>query len=108
MNLCSRSLRVLAFVAFGCWSSTISLAEEIARWDFHQEPIGWEPNAETELSLQEGQLKVLSKGNDPYISAKVDGRSGTHQISVSAKFKGTTSIQIFWTTEADPGTSEEK
>ena len=108
MNLCSRSLPVLAVFAFGLFASTTAFAEEIARWSFDREPIGWVPNAETELSLQEGNLKVLSNGNDPYFTAKFDGRSGIHQISVSAKFKGTTSIQIFWTTEAEPGTSEDK
>ena len=108
MNSCSRSLRVLAIVAFGLCTSTTGIAADIASWTFDQEPIGWVPDAETELSLQEGQLKVQSKGNDPHITTKVDGRSGTHRISVSAKFKGTTSIRIFWTTEAEPGTSEDK
>ena len=98
----------MAVVAIGLCTPTNGITEEIARWNFDQEPIGWAPNAETQLSLQDGQLKVLSKGNDPYFTTKVDGRSGSHQISVSAKFKGTTSIQIFWTTEAEPGTSEYK
>jgi hypothetical protein len=59
MSLCLRSLCVLAFAALGLCTSTTAIADEIARWDFNQEPIGWVPNAETELSLQEGQLKVL-------------------------------------------------
>ena len=108
MSLCSCSLRLHVVAVLVLCLSANTFAEEIVRWNFDQEPIGWEPNIQTALSLQDGDLKVQSTGNDPYFSAKVDGRSGPHQLSISAKFKGNTNIQIFWTTEAEPGTSEEK
>ncbi|MDA1232651.1 MAG: heme-binding protein, partial [Planctomycetota bacterium] len=108
MNLCSFAMSALTTLALACSLSAITIADEIATWNFDQKPIGWEPNAQAELSLHEGHLKVLSQGNDPYFTAKIDGRSGTHRISISAKFKGNTNIQVFWTTEAEPGTSEEK
>ena len=107
MNLRCSLLLILSAVAVTLFASGITIAGEIARWDFDQEPLGWEPNSDTELSLEEGQLKVRSKGKDPYLTAKVDGRSGEHRITITAKFKGNTKLQVFWTTESEPGTIEE-
>ncbi len=103
----TRAIRQLFFSAL-LFSSTPLFAEEIAAWNFDAEPAGWTANDQTELSIDKGSLKVRSKGGDPYFSTKVDGRAGNHRIVISAKFKGTADIQVFWTTEADPNTSEEK
>lgn len=108
MNLRFTFLPMLSAVAMAVCASGITSAGEISRWDFDKEPVGWEPNSETELSLVEGHLKVHSTGNDPYLTAKVDGRGGEHRITITAKFRGNTNFQVFWTTEAEPGTSEER
>ena len=102
------TFRLLIVVLVTVSASEVTKADEIARWNFDQEPIGWEPGGETELSLQEGHLKVRSNGNDPNLTAKVDGRSGEHRIAITAKFDGNTSFQVFWTTEAEPVATEEK
>ncbi len=83
-------------------------ADEIATWDFNQEPIGWEGNDQTKLSLNEGHLKLKATGSDPYFSTNVEGKSGEHQLQITAKFRGNADIQVFWTTEAEPQTSEDK
>ena len=90
------------------WTSAQTSADEIARWDFDNEPAGWEPNGDTELALDGGSLKINSKGEDSYFSTSVDGKAGEHRLSISAKFRGNAEIQVFWTTEAEPTTSEEK
>ncbi len=106
---CFQLSRLLLNAVAACvFSCGITAAEEIVRWDFDKEPIGWKPNSETQLSLEDGQLKVASRGVDPYFSTEVDGRSGSHRITISAKLKGNADVQVFWTTAADPGTSEEK
>jgi hypothetical protein len=106
MNLRCSFLPLLSVAAVTVFTSGITIAEEIVRWDFDQEPVGWEPNDQSDLSLEEGNLKVRSKGIDPYFTSKVDGRSGNHRITITAKFKGTTNFQVFWTTEAEPNTKE--
>ena len=90
------------------WTSAQSSADEIARWDFDNEPAGWEPSDDTELALDSGSLKINSKGEDSYFSTSVDGKAGEHRLSISAKFRGNADFQVFWTTEAEPTTSEEK
>ena len=88
--------------------SSIASADEIAKWTFDAEPAGWTANDQAELSIQDGALKLRAKGGDPYFSTQVNGRAGEHRLTISAKFKGNADIQLFWTTEADPNTSEEK
>ncbi|MCA9062250.1 MAG: c-type cytochrome [Planctomycetaceae bacterium] len=83
-------------------------AEEIARWDFNEAESGWSPNQQTELSVKDGHLLVTSRGDDPFFSAPVKGRAGQHQLEIRARFRGRSDCQLFWTTEAEPGTSEEK
>jgi len=94
---------LLSLVAF---SPALASADEIASWSFVKDPAGWEPNAQTALSIQEGALLLKSSGNDPHITALVDGKAGDHRLAISAKFQGNADIQVFWTTEAEPGTSE--
>jgi hypothetical protein len=101
-------LPMLVGVSYTAFTAGIAPADEIARWNFDQEPIGWVPSGDAELSLAEGQLRILSKGDDPYVTAKVDGRGGPHRISISAKFQGEASFQVFWTTEAEPAAAEER
>ncbi|MBC7964542.1 MAG: c-type cytochrome [Fuerstia sp.] len=108
MNLRCSLLSILSAVAITAFAPEITIAEEITRWDFDQEPAGWEPNGETELSLAEGHLKVRANGDAPSLTAKVDGRSGNHRIAIAAKFKGNSKFKVFWTTEAEPETTEEK
>ena len=99
---------LLNAVAACVLSCGVTAAEEIVRWDFDKEPIGWKPNSETELSLEDGHLKVASRGNDPYFTTEIDGHSGSHRITMTATLKGNADVQVFWTTAADPKLSEEK
>ena len=88
--------------------SAVGFAEEIAEWEFDGAEAGWTANDEVELSVSGGALQVRSKGNDPFFSTGVAGRAGQHRILISAKFRGNADIQVFWTTEASPQTSEDK
>jgi len=103
-----KSYRLFGVLCALCVLSSLVQAEEIAVWPFDAEPAGWEPNGETELSVKDGSLHVRSRGKDPYFSTKVSGRAGEHRITISAKFRGNADFQVFWTTEAEPGTAEER
>jgi putative heme-binding domain-containing protein len=88
--------------------STNAVADEIAKWTFENEAVDWTPNGQTTLTVQDGNLRVESEGGDPYFSAKVEGLAGDHRLLINAKFQGNADVQVFWTTEADPQTSEDK
>lgn len=108
MLYCVPRVYLLAVVVLLAVCSSSTLGDEIAKWVFDKEPIGWEPNAETELTITDGVLQLKSDGDDPYFSTNVAGGSGDHRLLINAKFRGNTNVQVFWTTEADPQTSEEK
>ena len=80
----------------------------IARWDFDSAETVWTGNDQVQLSNADGHLQLRAKGGDPFFSAAVQGRAGNHRLSISARFKGNADIQVFWTTEASPVTSEDK
>lgn len=85
-----------------------SQAEEIARWDFNSDEVGWTANDQAELKVADGSLTIRSRGNDPWFATKVEGRAGQHQLAITARMRGKTDIQVFWTTDKDGATSEEK
>ncbi len=89
-------------------ASSFAKADDIFTWNFDKPEAGWTPSGETELSVKDGSLHLKSKGKDPYFSAPVAGRAGEHKLIISAKFRGNADIQVFWTTEASPNTSEDK
>lgn len=97
-------LLAAAVASLTCCSA--AQARELARWDFNTETPGWTPNTQTQLSVADGQLTVNSTGRDPFFSASVTGVAGWHRLTLSARHQGTTDVQIFWTTEKAPGTSE--
>ncbi|MFM8724953.1 MAG: hypothetical protein ACKON9_07490, partial [Planctomycetaceae bacterium] len=85
-----------------------AIADEIFRWDFDQTDAGWTGNDQVQLSVGDGHLQLKAKGNDPYFASPVKGRAGHHRLTLSARFKGNADVQVFWTTEASPATSEDK
>lgn len=89
-------------------ASSFAMADDIFTWNFDKPAEVWTPNGDTELSVADGSLHLKSKGKDPYLSAPVAGRAGEHKLIISAKFRGNADIQVFWTTEASPNTSEDK
>lgn len=107
MQIHRQTLSLLSTVV-ALFATAVVSGEEIARWSFESDTGGWSPNGQTEISVENGSLKLISKGNDPYITAAVNGRAGAHRLEIIARHRGATSIQLFWTTEAEPGTSEER
>jgi putative heme-binding domain-containing protein len=101
-----------------CLATTVGLslvfpgfvsAEEFAVWEFDDGVSTWIANGQTRLNASGGVLTVVSAGADPYFSTPVAGGTGNHQVSISLRSsaRGRLSLQVFYTTEASPGTSEE-
>ncbi|MFN5287279.1 MAG: hypothetical protein ACK5KS_20865, partial [Planctomyces sp.] len=66
---------------FMCLHPAMASADEIFRWDFDQPDSGWTGNDQVQLSPADGHLLLRAKGNDPYFSAPVSGRAGTHRLT---------------------------
>ena len=63
-------------------------ADEIAKWEFDNDPSGWVSNDQLELSVKDGSLHLKSKGADPYFSSKVEGQTGDQLLMINARFRG--------------------
>ncbi|MCA9048212.1 MAG: c-type cytochrome [Planctomycetaceae bacterium] len=83
-------------------------AEEHARWEFAKDTAGWSGQHQVDLAAENGQLVVRSTGNDPHFLTNVKAPAGRHRLTLDAQFKGSADVQVFWTTEAAPGTTEER
>jgi putative heme-binding domain-containing protein len=79
---------------------------KLAEWNFDDGAEGWKAKNQCELFASDGVLRVRSTGNDPFMGAPVEGPAGWKTITIRAKFKGVLNSQLFWTTKAEPGTSE--
>ena len=69
---------------------------------------GWGDEAEIDLNVEAGALKMTSKGKDPRLSAKVSAPAGSFALELNGDFpgEGLAHPQVFWTTEKDPEISE--
>ena len=85
-------------------------AREFHRWDFliRSETQQWTSNDQTQLSVMDGQLKLVSNGIDPNFMIPVSTPGGEHVISLVARFQGRADVQVFWSTEHSPGFSEDR
>lgn len=99
---------VLSGILFGFSVITTAngFADEIASWNFKDGKSHWNAMHQVELSVVDNALQIRSTGNDPHLSTDVSGPAGSYRLTLRAQFSGQASVQVFWTTEADPGTSE--
>ena len=79
-------------------------------WKFDNGTDGWEKPNQAEISVNEGVLKIDSKGDDPSVTASLDSPAGSYMIDLKAEFpgQGKAHAQLFWTTKKDPNISEER
>tara|TARA_B100001094_G_scaffold229501_1_gene224120 strand:- start:27 stop:1802 length:1776 start_codon:yes stop_codon:yes gene_type:complete len=79
-------------------------------WKFDNGADGWGKPNQAEISVNEGVLKIDSKGDDPSVTASLDSPAGSYMIDLKAEFpgQGKAHAQLFWTTKKDPNISEER
>ena len=79
-------------------------------WTFDNGADGWEKPNQAEIAVEEGVLKINSKGNDPSVTAALDAPAGTFMVDLKAEFpgQGKAHVQLFWTTKKDNNISEER
>ena len=101
-------MRLCTFFTTAILCSGFSLVsgDEVTIWNFDDSEVKWTPNDQVELQAVDGTLMVKSTGRDPYFSAPVNAAAGWHQLTIKARHKGRADLQVFWSTEKQPGTSE--
>jgi len=84
------------------------VGEQLRRWDFDGDSIGWTANRECELALKDGMLTVKSTGGDPYFvtPARVPGGAYTVRLRMRSRTAGI--AQFFWTSANQPDFSADK
>ncbi len=84
--------------------------EVVKLWTFDQSADGWEKPNQAEIGVENGVLKINSKGNDPSVTAALNAPAGTFMVDLKAEFpgQGKAHVQLFWTTKKDNNISEER
>ncbi|MEZ6058842.1 MAG: rhodanese-like domain-containing protein [Planctomycetaceae bacterium] len=101
------SMRLLLLIVCSLCVCAATQADEFARWEFETPESGWSANDQAALSVSDGHLTIDATGNDPFLTASVaKSAAGWHALTITAKYRGRTSAQVFWTTEKDGETSE--
>ena len=80
----------------------------IADWDFERDLQGWAAQNQSQVKNTDGKLHITSTGNDPFVGVAVSGPAGWKTLTLRVKTPQTLNAQLFWTTTAEPGTSESK
>jgi len=82
--------------------------ETLRRWEFDDRLTDWRAVNDSVISVDDGVLKIICTGSDPYIHSP--GVNVAGPVSVRLRMKSTVggSGQVFWTTEDSSGFSEEK
>jgi putative heme-binding domain-containing protein len=80
----------------------------IADWNFNNGNQGWAAQNQSQVSAEDGRLHVTSTGNDPFIGVPVKGPAGWKTLTLRVRTPQNLNSQLFWTTTAEPGTSESK
>jgi len=80
----------------------------IADWDFNNGNQGWLAQNQSQVSAKDGRLHVTSTGNDPFIGVPIKGPTGWKTLTLRVRTPQNLNSQLFWTTTAEPETSESK
>ncbi|MCP4849402.1 MAG: DUF1549 domain-containing protein [Verrucomicrobiaceae bacterium] len=69
---------------------------------------GWGRANQLDLKVENGTLKLLSKGKDPHFITDISAPAGSFMLDLKAEFpgKGKAHAQLFWTTKKDEAISE--
>jgi type 1 glutamine amidotransferase/HEAT repeat protein len=74
----------------------------LTEWDFQNDTEQWIPENDIDMAWQEGTLKLVPTGGDPYLSIPLNIRGGDLEIHLKVKAKKTTTWQIFWGSNTKP------
>jgi hypothetical protein len=91
-----------AILEFAVSSQAGDDSELIREWRFTEGTDGWRAMNQTELEVQDGALQVTSTGEDPFMGADVEGRSGPMMLRFWAKTDHEGIGQFFWWTKDIP------
>ncbi len=81
--------------------------EPIVAWTFDDGTDGCRPLNQIQLKAKDGVLRVVGNGDDPcFVVPAAGGTAGWKKLVIRTRFRGKLNSQMFWTTEAEPNTSE--
>jgi hypothetical protein len=83
-------------------------SEVVAQWSFRDGPSGWTAQHDCSVATQDGKLKIVSTGDDPYLHRKVKISGGQFLLRMEARPKTDGPGEIFWTTDQSPHRGPDK
>lgn len=82
--------------------------EEVARWTFEKGVNGFAAEHQCSLKAEDGNLKIHSTGDDPYLSRNVGLPGGELVLRLKMKAKADGRGGVYWTTDRSPRRGEDK
>jgi hypothetical protein len=73
-------------------------SETVAEWTFDDESHGWSARNDCAVSTAEGELRIRSSGDDPYLDCAVDLPGGQTLLRMRARCRTGGSGRLFWQT----------
>ncbi len=77
-------------------------------WSFADGPAGWVARNQTDFQIEDGRLRVVCEGSDPFISVDCTSPAGPHTLKIRAWFSEQGTGQVFWTTASASNESPDR
>jgi len=84
----------------------IIVGEAIKKWTFDSGHGGWKAVNHCTISAAGGAMKIVSNGNDPYLSVPIEAPGGMLAIELRARSNAGGPGQFFWATDKHRGFAE--
>jgi hypothetical protein len=79
------------------------------QWSFERDAGGWNAVNQCNVSLQEGALRIISNGEDPYLVVQLKNPvPGPLAVRIKLRSNGNGTGQFFWTSDRRPRWSEDQ
>ena len=84
----------------------IIIGAAVRRWTFDSGLSGWEALHDCSVSASDGAMKIVSGGNDPYLSVRLDAPGPGLVVKLRARSNAAGPGQFFWSTDKQRGFAE--
>jgi len=86
--------------------SDIIVGAALRQWTFDSGLTGWEALHHCKISAADGAMKIVSSGNDPYLTVRLEAPGPVLVIKLRARSNAAGAGQFFWSTDKQGGFAE--
>lgn len=87
---------------FETWWAPARSADDwtfVKEWNFSSDADGWKVDQQAKVTSANGQLELISEGNDPALSTMVAAAAGDYVVELQVRSEQREDAELFWATE---------